>query len=166
MRLIGTIILISTGAIGGCWASMRLQKRAKTLEKIGEWIVFLQTEFSYRHTSLVDAIADSSALDSFQPLTFLRIEKADPRAPTEILIEALRKDAWALALDAEDVALIERMFEGLGKTSLDGQLDLLKQNAAYIASQYEQACTCYRQKGRVFRVMGVCVATAAALILC
>ncbi len=166
MRLIGIIMLVSAGAIGGCWASMRLQKRAKTLEKIGEWVAYLQTEFCYRHTSLVEVIADSSALDTFRPLTFLHFEKTNAKAPTDALKAALEKDAWALALESEDVILIERMIDGLGKTALDGQLDLLKQSAAHIAAQQERACTLYRQKGRVFRVMGVCVAAAAALILC
>ena len=159
-------MLVAAGAIGGCFMAMRLKKRANTLKTVGEWIKYLQTEFHYNHTSLTEVFADSAALTAFRALSFLHFDKHTSQSPAETVKQQLKNEVWALALADEDVAVIERMLEGLGKTALGGQLDLLEQSAARIAVYYEQACEIYSRKGRVFRVMGICAATAAALVLC
>ncbi len=166
LQLIGVAMLIAAGAAGGCFMAARLKKRTNTLKVVGEWIKFLQTEFHYHHTSLTEVLAGSATLSAFQALSFLHLNEQSAQPPTEKVKQALKNDVWSLALDAEDVAVLERMLDGLGKTSLESQLDLLEQTAAHIALHYEQAYELHSRKGRIFRVMGICAATAVALVLC
>ena len=70
-----------------------------------------------------------------------------------------------MALTPDDLLLLKQLCEQLGKTDLEGQLTHLELYAEHIRQRYGEAMEQYRQKGRVFRVLGVSSAAALALVL-
>ena len=165
MRLIGLMLLILAGGGYGCYGAVRLKKRVIVLETAVRWAQHLQTEFRFHRTPLSKALEVCACQPAFRELTFLATAGTCPMAPTEGLITALRQQTRTLALMPADVELLTQLCAGLGTTDLEGQLRHLELYAARLAQQQTEAREQYRCKGKVYRVLGVGVSAAMALVL-
>ena len=81
----------------------------------------------------------------------------------EEMAQAVNREKKTLALTDEDVVLLIRLIEGLGRTDLQGQQAHLAHCAKRIEEQETLAREVYLRRGKIYRVAGIC--TAAAMVL-
>lgn len=165
MRLAGAALLIAAGGLCGFRAAARLKKRITVLEAVRLWIRYMETEFRLRAAPLSEMLAGCIPQRAFRELTFLRAGLCGDLPPTEAMTDAVKREKRALALNDEDVLLLLRLIEGLGRTDLLGQQAHLADCARRTEEQASQAREVYLRQGKIYRVTGICTAAALVLVL-
>ena len=163
MRTAGAVLVLAAGGLCGFWAASRLQKRIAVLEAVRLWIRYMETEFRFHATPLNETLAGCVQQAAFRELTFLKAGLCGNGVPMEEMAKAVNREKKTLALTDEDVVLLIRLIEGLGRTDLQGQQAHLAHCAKRIEEQETLAREVYLRRGKIYRVAGIC--TAAAMVL-
>lgn len=170
LKILGCLfIMTSTIAIG--WGKAEeLKERVKRLEELKSMMLFLQGELRFHHAALSEAFENVSErigepLREFLRETAERLEKREGEGFEAIWDEASEKLLTKEGFRAEDGQLLDYLRGSLGYLDLALQTETLNQtifrtDEALAAAKEEQ-----RQKGRLYRTMGVTAGAVLTLLI-
>lgn len=157
MRLIGSVLLISAGAIWGLGRSWELRERVSLLTELEVLIQWLKTEIAYSARPLPELIRASES-----PFCRRAAERPDfPEDPCGALARA-----GAVLLRSEgDRELLRDFAGGLGASDTDGQLGHLQLCMARTRQHLSEAREAQRERSRLYTGLGVLLGLGAWVLL-
>ncbi|WP_350344658.1 stage III sporulation protein SpoIIIAB [Proteinivorax tanatarense] len=169
LKIIGAVVLIAATTSYGFQKAQKLQQRTTALRVFQNGLSMLQTEVSYGHTPLPEALKNvACALPSPQKEFFINIsanlEKCDGFMLQRYWTEELKKEAYHF-LTVRDKDILQTLGFSLGKSGIDEQmkhisLTLNKLNAAERESEIE-----YKKNGKMWKYLGFFTGLALVLVL-
>ena len=158
MKLWGLLLLVLAGGGVGCLQAAALHRRVRSLKTVHALVQWLGGQLRYTAAPIQRLLAEAAGEQAFSSLHFLSAFPGD-------WAEVVRNHANACALTEEDVSLLCRFGEGLGKTDLEGQLAHTAQYARLLEEQGQEAAAVARDKGRVVCMLWVAGTAVLALLL-
>lgn len=160
------IIILSSGFLGLYKASL-LSQRVKELQELREILMMLHTEISYMKDPL--------------PVIFRRLGEGRCTLPAQILhnCSVLMNESkdmqycWSASVElfaktscltSEDIDVIYNLGLQLGRSSVQGQLDLLAMTGTKLKMQLKDADENKRTKGKMYAGMGFFIGIIIAVI--
>ena len=168
MKNIGIILIILASAAAGAKAADGLAARCRVLRQTERFIEKAAMMIRCTASPLEDIISSAASDSSLFCLTFLSdIETALDSG--EINIRALwhtsLKKAPPEHIRSEELAVLEELGDILGSTDVQGQTDSLSLMKAYIISLIENAETERKERGKLYRCLGITGGLFIAVIL-
>ena len=155
------LLLTAAGALAGLRASLELARRERQLEQFLRFVQSAETEVLNSAAPVAEVVELHGG-----SLPFLRRCAALCAAGEEFpraWERAVRETALA---GRDDTALFLRFGEGFGATDAEGQAAHCRLTLQLTEQRLREAREARRQKGRLFRVLGLLGGLAAALLLC
>lgn len=162
MKTVGLLLLVVAGGGVGCLQATALHKRARSLKAAHRLVQWLMQQLRYTAAPIKDLLQEAAGMKEFAPLPFLA---EDTWQFPQAWQPAVQAGAKVCAFAEEDVALLCRFGEGLGKTDLEGQLTHGAQYALLLEEQQHKAATAAREKGRVVCMLWAAGTAVLALLL-
>lgn len=161
-------MIIIMCSMAGAAMSDRLTGRCSTLSEIERFIAKAATLIRCSAAPLEDIISAAAADKRLGRLSFLSdINEQLDSGRTDI------REVWRECLEssppgyihAEERAILEELGETLGSTDVQGQLDSLSAHREALRELISEAENARREKGRLYRILGVTAGLFAAVIL-
>lgn len=162
------ILIILASAAAGAKAADSLTARCRVLRQTERFIERAAMMIRCTASPLEDIISAAAVDSSLFCLTFLSdIETALDSGEINI------RDLWHTSLGkrppehsrSEELAVLEELGKILGSTDIQGQLDSLSLNKAYIKVLLENAEAERKERGRLYRCLGVTAGLFIAVIM-
>lgn len=148
--------------------SDRLSGRCRTLSEIERFINKAATLIRCSASPLEDIISAAASDKRLSGLSFLADINAELDGGRtdirEVWRECLKKSPPEY-IQSEENAILEELGETLGSTDIQGQLDSLSAHKTALREIISEADIRRREKGRLYRILGVTVGLFAAVIL-
>ena len=151
MNILLAVITAAFGAISGLYFSKRLKERENMLSALILLIKELSVQIRYTNSEIGEMLAAAAQNQSYKKLLF--VEKWEEGAIRQSYLTAKDRD------------LILSLGDKLGSTDLEGQLTFLEMTEEIFKERQKQAFAVYRDKGRVYRSVGVLCGLAAGIIV-
>ena len=165
LRWMGLITLAFTAAAVGLYFSNRLRGRIEQLEAAKLWILDAQTEIRYRAPSLSAMLQEMAKRESYKPLWFLPGLAAacggteGPGIPMgsalREIFSAPRSVFSADRLERDDREILLFFAEQLGASDREAQLGHCALCAGRLDRQLDAARQAYKEKGRLYSLLGI-----------
>ena len=161
IKLIGCLLIASSGFFTGCVLTQRLKNRRDFYDKFCVFISLLQTQIRYNSAdifSLVISSAKGSGLEIFDtPKTDVPFT-----AFWDNSLSALPKK---YGLNNSDKELLSEFGSLLGTTDVEGQLKHLELYGSIFQKRLKDSQAEFRDKSRIYRALGLFGGISAALII-
>ena len=152
MKLIGAMLLLGSALFCGCAAANRLRKHAAYLRLLRQFLTDLTNALRYTLPPVSDLLRSLAVHPAYQQLTFLQTAAEHADAFPESWQEAVRADRQ---LTADAAPVMESVGQTLGATDLEGQLCALKLCAERLAALQADAEHTAKEKGDLYRSLGL-----------
>ena len=147
MQLIGSLLLISAGAVWGVGRSLELRERVSLLTQLEVLLQWLMTEIPYSARPLPELIRASDS-------PFCRAAVKEPGFCTDPC-GALAEAGAKLLHDEKDRELFRDFAAGLGASGTDGQLGHLRLCMARSRQHLTEAREACHERSRLYIGLGV-----------
>lgn len=164
-RVLGAFCLFGSGCVLGWKMAGRLKRRLDSLEAMQCFLERLCVSICYVAPPMEEIVRELAADVSFPVVAdcLARLEQGKPFP--NAFADALRMNATALALTEEDVTLMLRTVERLGRTDAAGQASLLQLGVSELKPRIASAAEIVQRRGRLYRSLGVLGGLACVVLL-
>lgn len=164
MNILLAFITAAFGAIAGIYFSKRLRERENILAACVLLIRELSVQIRYTNSEMGEMLKSAAQNASYKKLLFVTgCEKTGEKGDFHrYWIEGTARQPY---LTANDKELILSLGDKLGSTDLDGQLSFLEMTEEIFKEQQNQALADYRNKGKVYRSVGILCGLALGIIV-
>ena len=152
MKLTGAMLLLGSALFCGCTAADRLRKNAAYIRLLRQLLTELMNELRYTLPPVSDLLRTLAGRAAYQRLTFLQIAAEQADSFPESWQNAVRQDRH---LPADAAAVMETVGQTLGATELDGQLSSLQLCAGRLSELQADAEHTAKEKGNLYRSLGL-----------
>ena len=164
MNIIFSAITVLFGAATGVWLSKRLKERERFMSSVILLIKELTVQIKYTNTEIGAMLKAASQNQAYQNLLFVtactHISETGDFHP--LWNDGVKKQPYLTPTDRE---LLFALGDRLGETDLDGQLSFLELTCEMLKKQQQEAAENYRQKGRMYRSVGILCGLAAGIMV-
>jgi len=169
MKILGSVLILISGALWGITGSSRLNARCRELERLERALLHLESEISYGLTPLPRALMVSGQVAGGQIGQVLSkaselVGRGGGMVPSEALEDALSQAAAAL-IGPETRGVILEMASSLGTSGRMEQMALIEATRERVRSLRESAAADAARYGKLYRYLGVLGAVALVLLL-
>lgn len=164
MNILLAFITAAFGAIAGVYFSKRLKERENILAAAVLLIRELSVQIRYTNSEMGEMLKSAAQNESYKKLLFVTsCEKTDEKGD----FHRYWKEGTARQpyLTTKDKELILSLGDKLGSTDLDGQLSFLEMTEEIFKERQNQAFADYRNKGKVYRSVGILCGLALGIIV-
>lgn len=161
LRLLGMLLLVLTGAFAGFQASLSLAKRERELELFFRFVQSAETEILFSALPVAEVVGRHGG-----ELPFLRRCARLCQEGEDFFLAWERAVRETQPVDRGDAELYLRFGEGFGTTDAPGQAAHCRLTLGLTEQRLRDAREERRQKGRLYRMLGVLGGLAAALLFC
>ena len=164
MNIFFSAVTVLFGAAAGIWFSKRLKERERFMTSVILLIKELTVQIKYTNTEIGAMLKSASRNEAYQNLLFVTScadvsENGDFHQPWN---DGVKKQPFLTPTDRE---LLYALGDRLGETDLDGQLSFLELTCEMLKKQQQEAAENYRQKGKMYRSVGVLCGLAAGIMV-
>lgn len=167
MAYIGHLLIAAAGTGMGLWMAHRLSARSRFLEQADRLLQAVEQQIAYTAEPM-DAVWRRLTLwPNFRsmPLLVDTVSGLDSGCFSSAFSAAVESAAERGLLTEEGRCLLLEFGEGCGGYDLAGQCEHIRHYRGRIARLQQQTAADAAVRGRLYRVMGVSVGTALALML-
>lgn len=165
-KLFGVILLVTATSALGLWYSALLGERVRLLVLLDSLLDDFAISIRFQSQPLLELFSVSVGNPRYGKLSFLpEVAKGleNGRPFPEVWREAL--SAWKSPLTDSDRIPFLALAESLGASDQQGQESVLATTRRHIAGQAEEAREIYRNKGKLYRSLGVLGGIFLAILL-
>ena len=162
MKITGAVLFLAAGMLCGCSAAAKLDKHAASVRLLRQLVQFFISELRSVLPLTSDLLRSAASQQSFSSLQFLHAAAAHADQFPQCWGQALSADR---NLHASERTVLETVGQTLGSTTLDGQIAALTLCQERLAILQEEAEQTARQKGNLYRSMGILTAVFIVIIL-
>lgn len=168
MATIGIVCLIASTTFCGFYVAQLFEKRYAQLRSFQHGTQLFETELTYGHTPLYEALQIISRqveapigllFDSFSK----KLQAKDIQVE-EVWKEVLQEYAPYLALSQADCILLSRFAEGLGKHDLYTEQKHLENFSIHLQMQCDKAKEKFEKESKMVRSLGVLIGLLLVII--
>lgn len=164
MNIFLSAIAVLFGAAAGIWFSKRLKERERFISSVILLIKELTVQIKYTNTEIGVMLKAASQNEAYQNLLFVTscadISENGDFHP--LWNDGVKKQPFLTPADRE---LLFALGDRLGETDLDGQLSFLELTCELLKKQQQEAAENYRQKGRMYRSVGLLCGLALGIMV-
>lgn len=151
--------LLFAGTAAGCLQSRKLRDRRDCLRGFLSFLSEVKTEISYAGVPVEELLERHG-----RTLDFL-LPYFQARQNGENFLQAWSRVVQNSLLLPQDKALLRGFGEGFGATDLQGQLSHCALYEELTRKELDAAEELYKKKGKLYRMLGVCIGAIVALVL-
>lgn len=161
IRLIGLALVFSTGCMLGIQCAAKQSSRARRIRTLERMVHDLATQLRYQTPTVRELIGYLRSQPMYETLGFLG-EVGEAGRFADAWYSAVKKDP---ALEREEKQLLAELGGTLGTTDTEGQLCALSLIGAQFSRLAEDTEQKAREKGKLYRAIGILGGAAAAIVL-
>lgn len=164
MNILLSLLTAAFGAIAGLYFSKRLKEREQIIAASILLIKELSVQIRYTNSQIGEILKNASQNEAYKKLLFVADcfdigEKGDFHT---IWSDGVKKQPYLMARDKE---LLLSLGDKLGSTDLEGQLSFLEMSEEIFRQRQQQAVEDYKNKGKVYRSVGLLCGLAVGIIV-
>jgi len=162
IKLLGTLLIVSSSGALGFLKSQRLKKRSDSLSRLISALVLLETEISYGRKSIKDAFLSIGASENM-PFFTLVSEKIGNMSVSDAFSNSIKCCDMCL-LGTDNIVLLE-FASTLGSLDTASQIKSITHTKELLSIAQKEAYEYYKKYGRFYRNMGLLLGILFSLIL-
>lgn len=164
MNIFLSAIAVLFGAAAGIWFSKRLKERERFMSSVILLIKELTVQIKYTNTEIGTMLKSASQNEAYQNLLFVTscLDIGENGDFHPLWNDGVKKQPYLTPTDRE---LLFALGNRLGETDLDGQLSFLELTCEQLKKQQQDAAENYRQKGRMYRSVGLLCGLALGIMV-
>ena len=159
LKVLGAVCLIFAGAAAGCLQSRKLREHRDRLQAFLKFLNEVKTEIAYAGVPVEEILERHG-----KNIDFL-LPYFQARQNGEDFLQAWGKAAGSDLLLPQERTLLRNFGEGFGATDMQGQLSHCALYEELTHKELDTAEEIYKRKGKLYRMLGVCVGAIRALVL-
>ena len=170
MKALGMAIIIGVCGYLGWLEKHNLGRRVRQLQSLGFAVKNMESQMGYGRETMnliLDKVAESceGVIGDFLQAVSADLAAADGKVLTEIWQDNLEKFRDDLALNDEDLRLLNEFACGLGVSHTEDQLQKLRSVGVRLEQQRVKAAANSERLGKVFQSFGWCLGLVLVLLL-
>ena len=164
MNIFLSAIAVLFGAAAGIWFSKRLKERERFISSVILLIKELTVQIKYTNTEIGAMLKSASQNEAYRNLLFVSscAEISENGDFHPLWNDGIKNQPFLTPSDRE---LLFALGDRLGETDLDGQLSFLELTCEMLKKQQQEASENYRQKGRMYRSVGLLCGLALGIMV-
>ena len=165
MKLLGSILIIISFSGFGIFKSFSLSRKCKILLELKNIIEALKIEIGFLKKDLGSALISASENSGISTLFSDFSDNLKHYDVDTSWYKSLENNTFGMYLTEDESDIVKTLSKGLGKTDADNQINHLNYVLTLISGLYTDACNEYKEKGNVYKSMGIATGILAALLL-
>ena len=162
MKYAGIYCMIVSSTFIGCSASATLSQRIKRIRLIRKLVDAIITELRSKLPYIPNLLRSLAEQQAFTELRFLKNASAYADSFPESWIQAIHDDCL---LQTDEKHVLDTIGRTLGSTTLEGQLSALNLCQEELKAMEEDAELLFKQRGSLYRSIGLLCGCFAAILL-
>jgi len=164
MNIFCSVTAAVLGAAAGIYFSRQLKERERIMTAAILLIKELEVQIRYTNAEIGDMLRNSADNEAYQKLLFVtECRKIEEKGNFHnIWSEGVKRQAYITERDRE---LLIALGERLGETDAEGQLSFLEMTEEMIKGQQQQAESDYKNKGKMYRSVGILCGLAMGIMV-
>ncbi len=165
IKIFGFLILSLCGAYAGLLKSNQLKNRVDFYDKYIMFITHIKVSVSFSADILEEILqkADMPYFDLYCARIFENLNNGDPFYDSWCgALGTLNKDGF---LDIKDLNLIKDFGKGLGTSDISGQISCCELAAAKAEAAYKAYKEEYKNKSKLYKILGAAAGVAVGLMM-
>ena len=164
MNIFFSAITVLFGAAAGIWFSKRLKEREHFISTVILLIKELTVQIKYTKSEIGAMLKNAAHNQAYQSLLFVTscVNLSENGDFHPLWNDGVKKQPCLTPADRE---LLFALGDRLGETDLDGQLSFLELTCEMLKVKQQEAAESYRQKGRMYRSVGILCGLAAGIMV-
>ena len=159
-KIIGCFFIIVSSTVFGFNLSLRLKRRKDFFISFLDFLCNLESNIKFLQEDIFSLIYKSSSAEFFG---FIEDEKEN--SITEYWENVIEKIPKEYGLKKEDYKLIKDFGNTLGTTDIEGQQNHINLYKDLFSMQLNNAINEYKQKSKLYKVMGFFIGTVITLMI-
>lgn len=164
MNIMLAVTIIGLGILCGMFFSIQLREREKTMSFVLLLIKEITVQIRYTNSEIGDILRSAAQSTELKRLYFLEgCREIEPNTDFhEIWNSGVKKQPY---LNTRDRELLIGLGDRLGQTDTEGQLSFLEMYAEMIKNRLEEAKRDYKDKGKLYRSLGLLCGLAVGIMV-